>query len=95
METTLSIILGSLGILGFILTFGDKIFNRGSKERNITDRVSTLEKGDCDIRNSIGNIDSEIKNIKENHLTHIQNDITDIKVSMGQVETTLQFLKDK
>lgn len=84
----LSIVIGSLGIISYLLTFRKDIFNNGSNDRNLSDRVTTLEKQFSDVA-------SDIKTIKENHLSHIQADIYEINVNLSKINTTLEFLQKK
>lgn len=95
MEQHLSIILSILTFISIVWVFRDKIIGSGKQDQRIDDRVSELEKSDTDIHKCIDNINTDIKTIKENHLAHIQSDITDIKVNVAEIKTSLQFLKDK
>ncbi len=95
MEQPLSIIISALTLLGILIAFRDKIFNRGGTEQKMSDRVSNLEKSDCTIKESIADINKDIKTIRENHLTHIQGDMNAIKIKMERIETILEFIKKK
>ncbi len=44
------------------------------------------------IEEKIKAIETDIKNIKENHLYHIQNDISNMKVSVKEVSTNQNWL---
>lgn len=95
MEEHLSTIISGLTLVGILIAFWDKIFNKGSKDQKIDDRIASLEKSDCSIRESISDINKDVKIIKENHLYHIQKDMNAINVKMERIETTLEFIKNK
>ena len=77
-----------VAIIGGIITIAGLIFKKGKKEADVSERVSNLEKG-------FGDMGKDIKNIKENHLAHIQNDISNININLSSINTTLEFLKQK
>jgi peptidoglycan hydrolase CwlO-like protein len=91
-EQHLALIISILTLITFLFVFRDRIFIRGSKEQNISDRVANLEKSDCDINNKITDINKDIKSIKENHLHHIEKDISKINVNLGEINTALKFI---
>lgn len=84
-QDIITIILGLCGIFGFAFAVVDRIWKKGSQDSNISDRVSSLEKGYTDVC-------KDIKTIKENHLEHIQRDINLIQQNLVQINTTLKFL---
>ena len=91
MEYTLTVSLicfDVLSILALLIAFRKGIFNSGAEESNLKDRVKALEKQSSDIA-------SDIKSIKENHLTHMQADISAINVTLAGINATLEYLKDK
>jgi len=81
-------ILAICGILGAFITLYQLISKSITKDSNVSDRVSTLEKGSLDMA-------KDIKTIKENHLAHIQEDVSKIQVNLASINTTLEFLKQK
>lgn len=85
MEQYLSIILSGLTLIGLLIGFRDKIFRRGRSEQSVKDRVSNLEKNQLEVC-------KDIKDIKENHLTHIQASIEKININLAEVNTTLKFI---
>lgn len=85
-QDIITIILGLCGIFGFTFAVIDRVWKKGGKESNIDDRVLNLEKG-------YKNVCADIKSIKENHLEHIQKDISDININLAEINTTLKFLK--
>jgi hypothetical protein len=95
MEEHISIIIAVLTFIGIIWGFRDKIFSSGGKEQGLKDRIIQLEKSDCSIKVNIEDINKDIKEIKENHLSHIKNDITEMKIKMAEISTTLEFIKNK
>lgn len=92
---TISIIISGLTLIALIIGFGDKIFNRASKEQKVVDRVAKLEESNTEMNKCIGAVGEDIKKIKENHLAHIQADINAINVNLSAINTTLDFLKEK
>lgn len=85
MEQHLSLILGSLTLIGLIIGFGDKIFRRAKKEKGVEDRVKALEDSDCDIHR-------KLDKIMNNELVHIQADLTQIKVDVAEVATAIKYI---
>ena len=85
---TSNTIMSIVAIIGGIITIAGLIFKKGKKEADVSERVSNLEKG-------FGDMGKDIKNIKENHLAHIQNDISNININLSAINTTLEFLKQK
>lgn len=88
MEEHLSLILGSLTLLGLIFGFGDKIFKRGSKERGIEDRVKELEDNDCEIH-------KKLDRIMNNELVHINADIKSINEVVIRIDERVKILLEK
>ena len=84
MESISTIILAICGILSSFLTIYFLIFKSGKKESNVNGRISDLE-------SHYENISKDIVNIKENHLSHIQNDISAINISLAEIKTTLKI----
>jgi len=85
----ISIVLGIGGIISMLIVFWGKVSDTGSKGENIEGRIEILEAGHKEVA-------KDIKTIKENHLAHIQSDINDIKVNLGEINTALKFItKDK
>lgn len=74
----LVLIIGLLSIVGFII---DRII-RPPKTKSLVDRVTTLE--ECQTK-----ISEDITKIKDNHLAHIQNDITTLKLVITKIATNL------
>lgn len=81
-------ILAVCGIVGAIITITQLISKNASKSSSVFDRIITLERGSQDMA-------KDIKSIKENHLAHIQEDISGINVNLAAINTTLEFLKQK
>lgn len=90
-----SIVISALTLIGLLLGFGDKIFRSGGKEQSLSNRIDNLEKSDCEIKDSVKGINSDIKKIKENHLSHIQADMNTIKNDITEIKTTLKFINNK
>ena len=95
MEQHLSILISAFTLIGIIVAFRDKIFNKGGNEQKLKDRISDLEKNDSEINKCMENIKKDILGIKENHLTHIEKDINNINVHLAEINTTLKFLIKK
>jgi peptidoglycan hydrolase CwlO-like protein len=95
MEQHLSILISGLTLVGILIAFRDKIFYSGSNKQKLDDRVTNLEKSDCTIKESIDDINKDLKSIKENHLAHIQKDMNSINIKIERIETTLDFIKNK
>lgn len=64
-----------------IMTITDRFF-RPQKTKSLIDRVTTLE--ECQTQ-----ISSDITKIKDNHLAHIQKDITTLKLVITKIATNL------
>lgn len=84
-QNIITIILGICGIFGFTFAVIDRIWKKGGKDSNISDRVCNLEKEYSDVC-------KDIKTIRENHLEHIQADISTININLAEINTTLKFL---
>ncbi len=76
----------SLTLLGILWAFRDKIFKSGEKSKSITDRITVLERDDMAISAVINEIKKDLTNIKENHLSHLQEDITNIKSDISYIK---------
>ena len=81
-------ILAICGIIGSVITVTTLLGKRASRDSNVKDRVVNLEKVQ-------GDMAKDIKDIKENHLSHIQADISGINTNLASINTTLEFLKQK
>lgn len=77
-------ILAICGIVGSLISFYLMIFRSGKKEANIDERVTALEKSSLDTAR-------DIKDIKENHLSHIQDDMNKINLNLAGINTTLKI----
>lgn len=80
------IVLGILGVIGFVSGIAGSLrkTNKRQDEKmlGIQDRVVNLENCQKEVK-------EDLTKIKDNHLVHIQNDITDLKVSVARIETKL------
>ena len=74
--------------IGGLFAFGEKIFKRAGKERRLEDRVDTLETKMCDF-------DKKLDKIMNNHLPHIQDEISKINNTLTKISTTLEFIISK
>jgi archaellum component FlaC len=92
MEQHLSIIISSATLITLLLAFKDRIFRGGKTSQQIDDKLNQLEKKDAQLDVCIGEIKGDIKSIKENHLEHIQQDISKINVNLGEINTALKFI---
>jgi len=46
-----------------------------------------------DLQRQVDEVRDDIKNIRENHLIHLQEDITELKVSVGKVISDVKWVK--
>lgn len=94
-EMVTSVVIPIATFITVLLAFRDRIFKSGKQEKSIEDKVSDLEKSDETFKENIKNINTDIKNIKENHLSHIQADINKININLAEINTTLKIkMKD-
>lgn len=95
LEIVVSTLIPIATFITVLLAFRDRIFKSGKKEKSIEDKVADLEKSDTEFKKSIEGINTDIKNIKENHLSHIQSDINKININLAEINTTLKIkMKD-
>jgi archaellum component FlaC len=83
-QTIITMILGICGIIGFALTFADKLIKKGKNEISLDDRVNDLERHYAEISN-------ELEKIKNNHLAHIKDDINGIQKDVVEIKTILKI----
>ena len=85
MEQYLPTIISILTLIVILWGFRDRIFKKGIKEQALSDRISNLEKSDKEIKSCIAEQGRDVKNMKENHLAHMQIDINKINISIAQI----------
>lgn len=95
MESTISIIISGLTLIALIWSFRDRASKSGKDEQKIHDDISNLQQENSNLRNNITTINKDIKDIKENHLYHIEKYINGININIAEIKTSLQFLKEK
>jgi len=84
MQANLQLLISFLTLGAFI--FGLYKYFRDPDVKNF--ESINLIKQACKLKHS--NLDSEISAIKNNHLSHIEKDIADIKISLTRIETILE-----
>ena len=62
-------------------------------EQKLKDHIDKTNTGFEFIGKSIDNLKIDFKNMKDNHLSHIQKDVTDLKIGMNGVKTDVSWLK--
>ena len=61
--------------------------------QQLSDHILSADKKFDAVGNKMGEIDSSVKEIRDNHLAHLGSDVTDIKVSMSKNTTDTDWLK--